>query len=402
MNNQVKWGFIILLDFLFIIMTKKEFYDFFIQKPLVVYEIFKEYYDEDRVDFNDNGLKEYVDSIIGLPLSEAKERAAAHMNNFVPYILVYWPEVEVSNENGRSVKIKKLYAKVPIKQNGQIQEERGFRLARAEYTRAEVNSNYLHSHANSIPDVGGFSQVCLGDGPIRNTIRCLYMPPTSDEIQLDLWRLFCRELDVYVTVESLGGGPYHHLEDIRETSSYKYELTRSMREYPMFYDKIPDHVNEATAIIEGFCKYAIQHFKPDWNYGGYYRIGEDDTSIVIELSNMFITYANEHRMDYARLKESGILMEGKMKDGELNLLNSSNERRGSLFSKVGQTVLTFKGNNIPLVITETGDDSNRMILINPNLTKILLTRIITTLNYEHTTSKGAEANDGNGQVKIFL
>ena len=87
-------------------MTKKEFYEFFMKMPMAIHEIFKAYSGEDRVDFNDAGLKGHIDNIIGLPLSEAKASASSYMVNNPPYVLVYWPEVTVKNENDKSVNIK--------------------------------------------------------------------------------------------------------------------------------------------------------------------------------------------------------------------------------------------------------------------------------------------------------
>ena len=386
-------------------MTKREFYEFFIKVPMAIHEIFKEYYGEDRVDFNDAGLREHINGIIGLPLSEAKANAASYMVNNPPYVLVYWPEVTVKNENDKSVNIKQLYARIRLTQSGMSVDERGFGLSRAEYTTAEINSDYLHSHAQHIPRLKEFTICCLGDGPIKNTIRCLHLPTNTEEQTLDLWRLFCRELDVYVKVESLSGGPYHKLEEIWSSDLFPYTFDRYSSEYPIFMTHVQSdgNITEQTRLLENFCKYAIRNFSPRFNFDGCYGIGEDDNELVIELSNLFIRFTNEQRIPYERLKAWNMIAEGQLNEGRLctmgNLIN-----RNSLLNHAGETVLVFKGRNIPLVINEINGENHRLYLITPLYMKIIITRILTILNYECSKGKQTETrdNDGNEEVKIFL
>ena len=78
--------------------------------------------------------------------------------------------------------------------------------------------------------------------------------------------------------------------------------------------------------------------------------------------------------------------------------------RNSLLNHAGETVLVFKGRNIPLVINEINGENHRLYLITPLYMKIIITRILIILNYECSKGKQTEtrANDGNEEVKIFL
>lgn len=386
-------------------MTKKEFYESLMKMPMAIHEIFKDYYGEDRVDFNDSGFWGYLEDIIGLPLLEVKPKAASYVNDHPPYILVYWPEVTVKNENNKSVNIKQLYARIRLKENGQAVDGRGFYFTRAEYTVNEINSDYLHSHVQHIPKPKEFAMCCLGDGPIRNTVRCLHLPTNTKEQYLDLWRLLCRELDVYVTVESLRGGAYHKLEEIKGSRLSPYLLDRCPSDYPLFkpYVRSDGNITEQTKILEGFCKYAIRNFPLRFNFGGYYGIGEDDNDSVIELSNLFIRFANERMIPYDKLKKWKMLIEGQMDKGRLCIIGNP-YNRDSLFDHAGETVLVFKGKDIPLVINNSNRENHKLYLIAPTYSKIIITRILTILNYECSKGKQTEtrAIDENEEVKILL
>jgi hypothetical protein len=148
-----------------------------------------------------------------------------------PVIMVWWPEVTVTNENDKSITIQDLYAKIQITLEGRIPYEvRSFMLCRTTFSEVQYISGYQHSHLPSFRGISGFEAPCLGTGPINNTV--LELKNNCDSTE---WMLFCQELSMYVTVESLRGGPYIRMETIgskRQSSDYTdFKLTsRSIRE----------------------------------------------------------------------------------------------------------------------------------------------------------------------------
>ena len=87
-----------------------------------VYEVFKDYYGEDRVDLQREGTS--------------------------AIILVYFPRVTVTNENNNSVDVTDLYIKTVVQSDGTIFGN--FGMTRGSYTLSQVKSGYIHSHARRI------------------------------------------------------------------------------------------------------------------------------------------------------------------------------------------------------------------------------------------------------------
>lgn len=146
-----------------------------------VYELFKEYFGEDKVDMQDN------------------------------CILVWWPELRVSNEDEEYCYIKNLYARVRVDNAGTLSGT--FSLNRTDYSYDQWISKYCHSHVQRISrnreSIKTWREPCLGSGPIRETSSTLQV-----EYDEDVWRLFIYELDQYVRHESLEGVPYIKLRTI--------------------------------------------------------------------------------------------------------------------------------------------------------------------------------------------
>ena len=217
--------------------TVNQLYQHLFEKPLSIYDTFKGFFGEDFVDMqskNPSSIKEYLFAKIcdeefiikgskeedfNIPFEVSDEQleeleAVSENKRFIIY--VWWPRVTVTNEYDKSVNIQDLYAKIEIQNDGCIPYECcGFRLNRATYTREQFVSDYLHSHIRAIPknDFTKFMEPCLGTGPIRNTIVTL-----KNNYDETTWMLFCQELSVYVTVESIIGGPWRRMENIGDTS----------------------------------------------------------------------------------------------------------------------------------------------------------------------------------------
>lgn len=145
-----------------------------ILKKQKVCNLFKEYFGEDKVDIQNDK------------------------------IIVWWPEVIVSNEYNKSCVIKDLYALVRICNDGTLSGS--FRLNRSSYSYDQWKTKYCHSHVQRIyrseDNLTYWREPCLGSGPIRQTISSLQL-----DFDEDVWRLFIFELDQYVRHESIEGVP---------------------------------------------------------------------------------------------------------------------------------------------------------------------------------------------------
>lgn len=408
-------------------------------KPLQVYEVFKDYFDEERVDIQNiksvSEFKSYIkevtyaryisriqitnsarflsydevtQGIIKALLSEGAlhDYIAGDYTVFkylFPFlydvfalafreanILVHFPEVRVTNEHDKFIDIKDLYAKVRVKNNGTIAGT--FTLGRTDYPVSHLRFRYMHSH---IPNTGypnfDFESPCLGRGPINNTILSL-----TTECDLNLWMLFCHELNTYVKVESLSGGPYIRLETV--TSS---ELTQGPTRFSPSPKNIKTLITEGlyNTIIRDYLKFIIDAGIIKFNYsGGSYNLAMNYLDFIIALSNAFIHFIN-HKMkrneinlsmaNLTSLLTNNVLRYCIIKDKKIYYLNSP----GNIIKYLkhdGDDAFIFKGKMLKMHIyddTPTENTENMVLILSPYICESILYHMITYLNSVYGTKK---------------
>lgn len=393
--------------------TVNQLYDHLYQKVYDVYDIFKNFFGEEYTDLqyrvNENYFKRItiVNNLRALNLEIATdidfdtsfEVSSSSLSilenqlaNHKADIYVWWPNVIVSNESGRSIPIKDLYAKVTVQLDGRIPYEcRGFGLNRATYTKEQFLSDYLHSHVESIPkgSPSSFMAPCLGSGPIGNTIDTL--KNDYDEIT---WMLFCQELAMYVTVESINGGPWKRLENVGTDT-----LLPSHRGYDHYLDEGIFTAIFSRDTLKQFMEYYLEkgHLSLSYKDGNFY-CGMPYYEYIIDVSNAFIDFFNKNLKKGAgllRLCFSGskllhrtIAANGKFYrcKEEQNEIRSFHTEDVNYFRN--KRVLTFKGKEILTTITDEDvksilEDTTVTIILEHKVAMYILHHILRTINYRY-------------------
>ena len=326
-----------------------------------VVDILKDYYGEDRVD--DQGS----------------------------FILIYWPEVTVTNENDRSVVIKELYAKVKVNQDGKL--EGTFNLNRAEYSCTEWYNDYMHSHVCHISksNPGYFSTSCLGHGPIRDTMT--YLNTNFDE---EFWTMFALELDKYVHTESLEGGPFHKFETINRLPETSIdEKTLIIHSSPNYTDFIRQGM--LNDILNRFIPYVISKRPFGFSFNDRYYVADSDYNIVIKLSNLFIEWFNSIQDDSEKLSIKNYMTSRKYIDsykaygGVIKALVVKRHDYGQYRRVNGASLWTFKGRRLSLKITGIPEDEITVgvndpflsTLLKPELALYIVNKILNVINYQY-------------------
>lgn len=307
------------------------------------------------------------------------------INGTEAQILVHFPEVRVANEHDKFVDIKELYARVKVSNNGTIVGT--FGLLRADYPLSHLYADYAHSHIPGVTlDEYGFKSPCLGNGPINSTISSLVR-----ECDLNFWMLFCRELDTYVTVESLAGGPYRRMENITGTRKLRLvpnNISNSNLNKALSYFYNAEFQLEMNNFIRYILKTNVIKFGFSNNS---YILAMGFKDFIISMSNCFIDYVNNHmnRTDYnrevftiANMDRKRILHPYVIKDGKIYSYTKAQYSSGSYLSYTGKKVLTFKGEDVKLNVyddTENTED-NVVYLLDFNLCESILFKMITYLN----------------------
>ena len=335
------------------------------------YEIFKDYFGESKVDLQDTSTS-------------------------TPFILIWWPQVKVTNENNRSIWIQDLYAKVQITRGGLIPTfNRGFTLNRATYPLDQWVCSYMHSHISQIPkgNLTRFMEPCLGRGPINNTIISL-KEETSHGYDTTLWMLFCEELSRYVTVESLTGVPYNYLENVSlndRSCYYKGFDTLHHKDALGEYIRVVGN----NLFLPDFIKYYLHHGHLVISFQqGSFICGMSYRDYMIDISNAFIEYFNSHVTDESLSHKffnssrysscNNILNRVKVSGDKFYELNSTRELPDvSIYQ--GHKVCDFKGQEIKLRIFDNSrhETPQTTTLLNHGLAMFILNNLLKTINYHY-------------------
>ena len=365
-----------------------------------VYKVFQDFFGEDSVDLQ--GLPD--DDIIAfrfnehdIPMREDDSCYEANGNKFNsvirdfsntrPFILVYWPRVKVTNENDKSIIIQDLYAKIELDAKGYIPtENRGFQLNRSTYPMEQWVCSYMHSHIRGIPkgDLTSFQNPCLGTGPIIQTINSL-RASISEGFDETKWMLFCHELSLYVTVESLAGVPYNHLENV-----HLNDVLSSYGKYNEDYGSALDCFNRVFSLVElkEFILYYLHNGHLALNYqNGIFKVGMSYFDYMIDISNSFIEYFNTH-FDDKKLAQKCfdyyVLRHSIASNGHFFDPNTS-DTIPDVSQYVGKKVCTFKDRDITLRIMESSkEESQKTIVLNHGLAMYILNNILKIINYRYT------------------
>ena len=407
----------------------KELYEEYYERPYKVFDIFKDYYGEDRVDIQGiPSLESLSESILHtricdlLSLKNLKTLLSTHpldpkffhkrfedcpepiISSISPYlnslgplsnirILVHFPEVRITNENDKYVDIKDLYACVAISYDGTINGT--FTLNRAHYYASHFNSDYMHSHVPGIrrDNLAMFRDPCTGLGPINDTISSL-----SIDFDEDIWRLFCLELDKYVRVESLIGIPYRKLERI---SKGQKEKTHNEFVYtPTLTLPLSENLK---IIVKDFIRYFIQTNTLVYNYKQEFFIGMSFADYIITISNSFIRWYNNnynnkvYNVDFNTLLQSKVL---RKRIFDNNIFYTITDMSSNFEAYINTPLFTFKGNQITLQIEDDSDSfpENSVIILNESIALWILTKILNIINYECGKLEDSEINE---RVKYF-
>lgn len=337
-----------------------------------IYNIFVEYYKEPYVDLQPSG------------------------DNYL--IKVYWPEVTVTNELGQSEIIWGLYSQIELTSEGKLKGRMHF--LRSEYNQAQWKAGYVHSHISPMyngDSVTEWRSCCTGTGPINGTIDKL-MGMKGGEFWKDhnMWMLFCWELDKYVHVESLEGGPYQKLSDL------------DSKERPIQIPVVNTIIKATTRkLLNPFILYVVKKKVLKYSfYDGSYHIGMSSRDLILTLSNLFIDWFNH--VCTQEVRDTNLLHQletdeivQKMALGSYGAISYGSGRTNttvSLESKLGTEVLIFKDQHI--VLTENLGNSNThyYLLLTPKAVGYIIYKILNHINIyygkESITGK-ASNNDDN-------
>ena len=350
-----------------------------------VYDIFKDFFNEVRVDLQvNNKFKRYLDIILEITKeTELNILSSYNLNNTIDvvkiidnyttespfFIFIYFPDVTITNEHNDSINIKDLYVRIPIYWNGTLNHK--FEMIVTTYTRTLFNAGYCHSHLYHLyRNKPRFDIPCLGTGPLVETCRVLTSNSTEDN-----WRLFCVELSRYVTVESLLGTPYFRMTDITDNNSNKPIKIHNVPNYTW------DNKNLLIETIQNLIIKKLLNFK---YINGEYNFANSEAELIRIISNEFIAIYND-KFNKKEVKETLLQLANKSFIIKVKYFNDTYYSIGTVRNKIpsDDVLFTFKGKEIKTVITDDITDIRQIYILNPDAISYIATKLLKFININY-------------------
>lgn len=349
----------------------------------IVYDIFKDFFNEVRVDLQvNNKFKRYLDTILEITnetelsilssynLSDTIDVAKIIDTPESPFfIFIYFPDVTITNEHNDSINIKDLYVRIPIYWNGTLNHK--FEMIVTTYTRTLFNAGYCHSHLHHLyGNKPRFDIPCLGTGPLVETCRVLTSNPTEDN-----WRLFCVELSRYVTVESLLGTPYFRMIDITDNNSNTSIKIHNVPNY------IWGNKNLLIETIQNLIIKKLLNFK---YINGEYNFANSEAELIRIISNEFIAIYND-KFNKKEVKKTLLQLANRNFIIKVKYFNDTYYSIGTVRNKIpsDDVLFTFKGKEIKTVVTDDITDVRQIFILNPDKISYIATKLLKFININY-------------------
>lgn len=345
------------------------------------YLAFKDYFGEDKIDL----CLPYKPSELYNEYKSVKN--LSFMDNVPPQLTIWFPNVEIKNEQGNSYPLKDVYMRLSVfPTNGCTTR---LSLCTATYTRDQYNAGYMHSHA---PSIGGdnveFKNVCLGNGPLSHMVG--YAPSkVSDDKLFYYYSQIAYEIERYVGVESLRGGPYIRMSSITYRGFLFPYLEFS--DFTQGYTPLDFY----TEVLSKYMQYLYDNNKIVYKHP-LVLDGNTDEEMRLVLSDIVKQIMISHNMLQSAYYQH-ILVLGKMINGHFYAQRTSDYR-----SLPTHSLFTFKNKPVYIKVEENSSVSNFLVgaqcLVHPNILNKCKEYVFKLLNFsskaneyrKHETAKVTE------------
>tara|TARA_R110000868_G_scaffold14414_2_gene67007 strand:- start:22296 stop:23384 length:1089 start_codon:yes stop_codon:yes gene_type:complete len=145
---------------------------------------------------------------------------------------IHFPKITIQSSSRRSAILYDLYFKIKILHGAFVLDTQRY-VARSTYTYEEYLANYTHSHVSSNAVPGKFTdRVCFGgDTPIEHIYLQLRSGFDSDE-----YDVFLGLISSWISFESIEGGPYIQLSNVKSHSQSELSLISLLNSNDVLYD----------------------------------------------------------------------------------------------------------------------------------------------------------------------
>ena len=287
----------------------------------------------------------------------------SHNLDRAKYLLIRYPELTISNTKGRSHEIKDLFVLIILgERNGRFCSYGHLFGARAQQTSMEFNSGYRHSHLGS-GNNRRLSTFCLGG----SSSIAIAVTELSSNFTLEKFELLLYQLSTYVRHESIEGGPYIRMENIRARANRNGRSVNVQSEYNTYITTMAESKLPLPVKVEKV--FGKERFVFDTNDITYIQLVGNGTAVP------YIKDVN------------GTLMEEATDSG----VNMSAQEKADL----EQNMFQFRGETIVYKVIDQQDNAviqETQKYPSPNLSKYIKGEIEKELNLFYILKENYELN----------
>ena len=376
------------------ILRANNVYDKILSGPLEIYNTFIEYFGEDLVDMIYPSFSKIIENYNVSDMSESEifETIIPDLKAF--NIIIRFPKVKIENEKGMFINVKDIWVKVPIIITGDSIDNieclmsNAFTMTRSVYKKLHIKADYMHSHCPGLPLTDGtvWKKCCLGNGPIKRTVATL-----CSSFDMDIWKLFCIEIEKYVSTESLTGGPYRYMSSM-DNNGYQKSLEQQLNNilytdnFTNFGDNNEEN-NKLKKMTIDFLRYFVTNNSVPISFSNLsYCLGEDFFNFYTSISKEFIKWYNDKNnpwnteLSFSLMIQRGYLIHCVINNNIIYKLRLSNSylSEETLISKFqNKPMFKFKDKTIYSSIDEDCDkDDNSCYLLDSFLVNFIITQIL--------------------------
>lgn len=253
----------------------------------MIKDVYLDFYPDDRIDIQINReiLQEAFDrEAKGESISKEDLEEIDLMGIDTMSIIIYYPELTLTNDFGRTHTIYDVYLRIDI-------PDFHIYLGRTSYTQEEVKLGYIHSHV-SVAEFYNMNSFCMGiETPILKIKDSLSIARKDHLIGNSfkyLVQSFIIETERMIRVESNAGGPYISFDTVKQNSGYnKQPITVDKDNYMPLLDYASSILKKAQDLIKYYCSLGLDTFYYD---GRCWQLKATDAEFIKRVTKVAKTY----------------------------------------------------------------------------------------------------------------
>ena len=323
-------------------------------------------YAEQAITLFKEDLEILLDHSIGKYIFEVSN--SNYQKPYLSRVAIYFKESTLTNERGDKHTIYDSYLLLALTPHCTVYD---ISFLRGKLTPQEIETRYYHSHVH-VDNIGGFGQCCFGSSPLYDSFIKLKSKPDLEKDTVFI-KMFLMQLEQFMEIESILGGPYVSMSRLSETQKLYESSIKTMLTLP--------------TILIDFTYYLTSHndslrFISTLNDFGKTVItcGLTFQEKIHSLTNLFIDFCKDQKL--TKDEYSQYLFKGMIYYDHVSIANI--DSRGieayAYYTRDNKKMITFNDHDVDLEIIPSDEHNKYKVLLHPNYVPKILALLTTYIN----------------------